>query len=170
MGEPLSLGLGEVASPIGRLVFACDGERLLHLDFADEPGRAVRHLGRRFPHARIAEGEDRLGVGDALERYFSGDLAALDSLAVEPGGTAFERSVWLTLREIPVGSTMSYGALARRLGRPKAVRAVGGANGRNPISLVLPCHRVIGADGRLTGYGGGLHRKTWLLQHEGALI
>jgi methylated-DNA-[protein]-cysteine S-methyltransferase len=108
-------------------------------------------------------------VAARLDRYFAGELTALDAIGVDPGGTPFQNRVWLKLREIPVGRTWSYADLARAVGRPRAVRAVGAANGANPIALVLPCHRVIGSDGSLTGYGGGLARKRWLLAHEGAL-
>ena len=93
---------------------------------------------------------------------------AIHGLLVETGGTVFQRSVWAALREIPVGQTLSYGALATRLQCPKAVRAVGLANGANPVGIVVPCHRIIGSDGSLTGYGGGVARKRWLLNHEGA--
>ena len=102
----------------------------------------------------------------ALESYFEGDLAALDAVQTETRGTPFQRAVWAALREIPPGETMSYGALAAKIGKPKAVRAVGLANGANPIAIIVPCHRVIGADRTLTGYGGGLARKRWLIDHE----
>ena len=104
---------------------------------------------------------------DALDRYFAGDLTAIDALAVNPSGTPFQLRVWSALRDVRAGSTTSYSAVAKRLGTPQAVRAVGAANGANPIPIVIPCHRVIGADGRLVGYGGGLERKRWLLAHEG---
>src|SRR5206468_11449323 len=107
-------------------------------------------------------------ISDALQSYFAGGHAALDWIEVEIAGTPFQRSLWSALRTIPSGQTSTYGALAAKIGLPKAVRAVGAANGANPISIVLPCHRVIGADSRLTGYGGGLDRKRWLLTHEGA--
>jgi methylated-DNA-[protein]-cysteine S-methyltransferase len=100
--------------------------------------------------------------------YFDGDLAAIDTIEVETGGTAFQKKAWAALRRIPASSTLTYGALARRLRRPDAVRAVGAANAANPICVVVPCHRLVGADGSLTGYSGGLHRKQWLLVHEGA--
>jgi methylated-DNA-[protein]-cysteine S-methyltransferase len=105
-------------------------------------------------------------VRDALRRYFAGELAAIDDLPVKTAGTAFQREVWRALREIECGTTVSYAKLAERIGRPTAVRAVGLANGANPIGVVVPCHRVIGADGSLTGYGGGMERKRWLLRHE----
>jgi methylated-DNA-[protein]-cysteine S-methyltransferase len=107
-------------------------------------------------------------IRDSLLAYLEGKLDAIDAIAVETGGTAFQRLVWQGLRSIPVGTTMSYGDFAMRIGRPKAVRAVGHANGANPICIVVPCHRLIGADGSLTGYGGGLPRKRWLLDHEAA--
>ena len=102
----------------------------------------------------------------ALLAYFEGDLNAVDELPTETNGTAFQRAVWTALRKIPAGRTVSYGALAAQIGNHKAVRAVGLANGANPIAIVVPCHRVIGANASLTGYGGGLHRKRWLLAHE----
>jgi methylated-DNA-[protein]-cysteine S-methyltransferase len=100
----------------------------------------------------------------------AGDLLAIDRVPVRTGGTAFQREVWAALRTIPAGKTISYGMLAARLNRSKAVRAVGAANGANPVGVVVPCHRVIGADASLTGYGGGLERKRWLLEHEGVRL
>jgi methylated-DNA-[protein]-cysteine S-methyltransferase len=105
-------------------------------------------------------------IRDKLKRYFAGDVRTIDDIAVETAGTAFQRSVWKELRNIPSGSPISYRTLAEQIDRPKAVRAVGLANGCNPIGIVVPCHRVIGANGSLTGYGGGLERKRWLLDHE----
>jgi methylated-DNA-[protein]-cysteine S-methyltransferase len=106
------------------------------------------------------------GFSDAISRYFAGELAAIDALPVQTGGTPFQREVWRALREIPCGTTVSYAQLAERIGRPAAVRAVGLANGSNPLGVVVPCHRVIGSDRSLTGYGGGIERKRWLLEHE----
>ena len=106
----------------------------------------------------------------SLDAFFAGELEAIDSLAVRTGGTDFQRRVWDALRRIPAGTTTSYGQLATAIGRPDAVRAVGLANGANPVVIVVPCHRVIGADGSLTGYGGGIERKRWLLAHERACI
>ncbi len=113
--------------------------------------------------------EDSAAHIAALRAYFAGDLTAIDNLPVETAGTLFQRLVWRALREIPCGQTISYAQLAQRIGRPAAARAVGLANGANPVSIVVPCHRVIGASGSLTGYGGGLERKRWLLTHEDAL-
>jgi len=106
------------------------------------------------------------GISDTIKRYFEGDLAAIDALPVKTAGTAFQREVWNALRSIPCGTTISYAKLAQQIGRPAAVRAVGLANGSNPIGVIVPCHRVIGANGSLTGYGGGIDRKRWLLAHE----
>lgn len=149
-----------VPSPIGDVVLRHDGVALHELDFVDETG-AVSAASMDFEPSRFA---------CAVAAYFGGDLDALTDLPVAVRGTAFETAVWQALRQIPVGHTWSYAALAASLGRPKAVRAVGRANGKNPVGLVVPCHRVIGADGRLVGYGGGLERKAWLLRHEGALV
>lgn len=147
-----------VPSPIGDVLLCHDGESLHCLVFADKasPGE-VPSVATPSRFAR------------AVAAYFAGRIEALDDLPVKVAGTAFETEVWHTLRRIPPGHTWSYRELAAAIGRPKAVRAVGAANGRNPVSLVLPCHRVIGADGSLTGYGGGLERKAWLLRHEGVL-
>jgi len=112
--------------------------------------------------------EDAAGAASRLARYFAGDMAALDGQPVEMHGTEFQRQIWTALRGIPCGTTWTYAQLAARIGRPKAVRAAGAANGANPVALFIPCHRVIAADGTLWGYGGGLPRKAWLLHHEGA--
>ena len=125
-----------------------------------------RQLERRFPGARFVDAKDPAGAITALRRWLDGDLEAIDRLECDGGGTEFQRAVWKALREIPAGETVSYGDIARRIGRPKAFRAVGAANGSNPIAIVVPCHRVIGSDDTLTGYGGGLPRKRWLLAHE----
>ena len=117
------------------------------------------------PRAR----QDLAAVDGILRRYFSGEVGVLNEVAVELNGTPFQKNVWQALRRIPGGATISYAELARRIGEPRAVRAVGTANGANPVAVIVPCHRVIGANGKLTGYGGGLDRKQWLLTHEGAL-
>ncbi|HCC1079435.1 TPA: methylated-DNA--[protein]-cysteine S-methyltransferase, partial [Salmonella enterica subsp. enterica serovar Paratyphi C] len=110
------------------------------------------------------------GLSDKLADYFAGNLAVIDTLETATGGTPFQREVWQALRAIPCGQVMHYGQLAAQLGRPGAARAVGAANGANPISIVVPCHRVIGRNGTLTGYAGGVQRKEWLLRHEGYLL
>ena len=110
------------------------------------------------------------GLSAIIRDYFAGNIAAIDPLTTDGGGTVFEKQVWAELRKIPSGVTKSYGDIARTLGDINLSRAVGTANGRNPVAIVVPCHRVIGADGSMTGYGGGIHRKEWLLRHEGALL
>ena len=125
-------------------------------------------LRRQNPPAVLRDGCAPDAIRSGLETYFAGDLGALTKIRWRTGGTAFQRSVWTALCTIPVGETVSYRRLAERIGKPKAMRAVGLANGANPIGIVVPCHRVIGSDGSLTGYGGGLDRKQWLLSHEGA--
>jgi methylated-DNA-[protein]-cysteine S-methyltransferase len=136
------------------------------LDFADYEARMMRLLGRHAPDADLVEGRAPKAVREAVEAYFAGDVAALDGVTVRTGGTAFQREVWAALRAIPPGETRTYGQQALAIGRPKAVRAVGLANGQNPIAVIVPCHRVIGASGALTGYAGGVDRKRWLLAHE----
>ncbi len=117
----------------------------------------------------LREQRDPSGLTDAMQRYFAGELSIIDRLPVMTSGTEFQRTVWQQLRQIPCGEILTYGQLAQRIGRPTASRAVGMANGSNPISIVVPCHRVIGSQGALTGYAGGVQRKQWLLQHEGYL-
>ena len=157
-----------IASPVGEIIAATRGDVVAALDFHDFEPRLLKLLERRFPGARLVAGPAPAALTQALARYFDGDLAALDAVEVEMGGTAFQRSVWTALRRIPAGETRSYGALAAEIGRPTAVRAVGLANGSNPIGVIVPCHRVIGANGALTGYAGGLDCKRRLLTHEGA--
>lgn len=163
------LAATRVATPLGPVLVACDARSVVALDFAEPGDRVMALLRRRYGAVELVAARDALGVGARLDAYFAGALDALDDLPADGGGTPFQRAVWAALRRIPPGRTTSYGALAASLGRPAAVRAVGHANGANPVSLVVPCHRVIGADGALTGYGGGLERKRWLLRHEGAL-
>jgi methylated-DNA-[protein]-cysteine S-methyltransferase len=159
-----------VSSPIGAIELVFDTEALLALDFVDRGGSARAWLARRFGPVELAPATDRLGIGRRLRRYFAGDLHALDDIPTRAGGTPFQQRVWAALRRIPVGQATTYGALAAELGRPRAQRAVGAANGANPISIVVPCHRLVGHRGGLTGYGGGLDRKRWLLRHEGAVL
>jgi methylated-DNA-[protein]-cysteine S-methyltransferase len=163
---PLPLLYDRIDTPIGRLALVVhpDG-RLCAAGFTDGHRRMDRFLGSGL-ESRLVEARDPGGISAALARYFAGDTRAIDGLPVAPTGTEFQLAVWGWLQRIPCGETWSYGELARRLGRPSAVRAVGLANGANPIAVVVPCHRVIGADGSLTGYGGGIERKRWLLAHE----
>ena len=159
-----------VPSPVGELALFARGEALCGLVFADGVERLRAQLAARFGGVRYVAAPDPAGAVGALGRYLDGELGALDAVAVDLGGTPFQARVWAALRAIPAGATCSYRELARAVGRPEAVRAVGAANGRNPVSLVVPCHRVIAADGTLCGYGGGLERKRWLLAHERALL
>ncbi|HTO52876.1 MAG TPA: methylated-DNA--[protein]-cysteine S-methyltransferase [Myxococcota bacterium] len=156
-----------IPSPLGELLLVSDAdERLRALDFADCEARMRRllraHYGGLTPSPTAAPQRLR----ESLAAYFDGEHDPFQGLELATGGSPFQRAVWAALREIPSGATTSYSALARALGRPNACRAVGLANGANPIAIVVPCHRVIGADGRLTGYAGGLERKRWLLEHE----
>ncbi len=162
----MPLAHARTTSPLGEIEIACSDSALIAMEFADADDRFQRSLERRFGAVALVEARDPLGVKSRLDAYFQGDLLGLDAIAVDGGGSPFQRRVWTALREIPAGTTTSYGALAKRLAQPTATRAVGLANGANPISIVVPCHRVIGADGTLTGYGGGLPRKRWLLDHE----
>lgn len=169
MSERLRLLLDRVETPIGELVVVADCEgRLRAVDWYDYEERRLELLRRHYGEGGFAlEPEPNPGgLSAAISAYFAGELGAIDRLPVETGGTEFQRGVWRALREIPCGSTVSYGELARRIGRPAAVRAVGLANGANPVGVVVPCHRVVGSDGTLTGYGGGIERKRWLLEHE----
>jgi methylated-DNA-[protein]-cysteine S-methyltransferase len=162
------LHLERMSTPIGPMLIVTDDQDALRaVGWDDDPARMHRDL--HLPDGvRLVEGRPLSEARRALEAYFAGELHAIDGIPVQAGGTAFQRDVWAALRTIPVGQTMSYGALAAQIGRPRAVRAVGLANGANPIGVVVPCHRVIGADASLTGYGGGIERKRWLLEHEGA--
>jgi methylated-DNA-[protein]-cysteine S-methyltransferase len=159
-----------IASPIGDIMIAAAGGKLLALEFADVRERFDADLKARFGQCRLQPANDPDGFSGRIRAYLAGDLAAVDDIPADGGGTEFQREVWAALRRIPAGTTMAYSELAKAVGRPSAVRAVGMINGRNPISIVVPCHRVIGKDGSLTGYGGGLERKLWLLRHEGALL
>jgi methylated-DNA-[protein]-cysteine S-methyltransferase len=158
---------GTLASPIGPLLLVWDEDARLRLLYFDADEQRVRHLIQRsYGRCELDPAPVPASLSGPLRRYFEGDVAAIDGIEVAAAGTDFQREVWAALRNIPAGSTLSYGALAMKLRRPGASRAVGLANGSNPIGLVVPCHRVIGADGSLTGYGGGLPRKRWLLEHE----
>ena len=168
--SPFTFRVERLATPIGEMVLLCDDDGALRaVDWSDCARRMHRLLDAHYGagNVKLVEADSPSPALRALERYFAGELAALDALRTETAaGTPFQRAVWTALREIPPGQTTTYTALARVLGRPRAVRAVGAANGANPIGVVIPCHRVVGSDGSLTGYGGGLARKRWLLEHE----
>ena len=165
--------IDRLATPIGELIVVADGEGALRtIDWTDHEKRMTLLLDRYYGKGRytLTPKRDPGGLTSAMRRYFKGEIGVLQNLAVATSGTDFQTSVWKALRLIKDGTTISYGELARRIGKPKAVRAAGLANGQNPISIVVPCHRVIGSNGSLTGYGGGLHRKQWLPAHEGVMV
>lgn len=169
--QPETLTLDRVATPVGEVLLVTDRDGAVRaLDFADYEERMIRLLRRHAPDSRLIDGRAPEAVRTAVEAYFGGEVRALDGVAVKTGGTDFQRSVWSALRAIPAGETRSYGQLAAAIGSPKAVRAAGLANGQNPIAVIVPCHRVIGANGTLTGYAGGVERKRWLLRHEGVSV
>ena len=172
MDNVLQLFMDQIDTPIGELLVAADEDGNLRATSWSDYEIYLRpslelHYGKNG--FAIQPRRNPSGLTGALGRYFAGDLTAIDTIPVQTAGTPFQRDVWHALREIPCGTTISYAALAARIGRPNAVRAVGLANGSNPVGVVIPCHRVIGSDGSLTGYGGGIERKRWLLRHEHAL-
>ena len=162
--------LEEFDSPVGKILLVSGGGAVRALDFGGYEARLHKllaaHWGAPALHAGSSPTDYRRRVND----YFAGDLQALDALAVETAGTVFQRLVWQALRRIPAGSTWTYGQLAAHIDRPRAVRAAGHANSLNPVGIIVPCHRVIGANASLTGYAGGLERKHWLLRHEGVTV
>lgn len=162
----------EIETPIGKGLLITDSAgNLRAFDWEGYEARFLRLLRLHYgSKTLVAPKPAPVAIRRALQAYFEGDVALLGSIPCATAGTEFQRAVWKALRDIPAGQTLSYGALAARLGCPKAVRAVGLANGANPIGVVVPCHRVIGSNGSLTGYGGGLERKRWLLAHEGASL
>jgi methylated-DNA-[protein]-cysteine S-methyltransferase len=164
----MQLRLERLASPIGTILLVTDDAGAIRtLDFEGYEPRMhsflQRHCGNKY---RMEDGAAPKPVSAAITAYFVGDLTAIEELPTATSGTAFQRKMWDALRNIPAGTTLTYGTFAKRLRRPTAIRAVGAANGANPISIVVPCHRLVGANGSLTGYGGGLDRKRWLIDHE----
>jgi methylated-DNA-[protein]-cysteine S-methyltransferase len=169
MPDVLHFLIDRIETPIGELLLvADDAGRVRAIDWADYESRMLRLLALHYGKNgfRLDPAHSPNGRRDTINRYFAGDIGAIDEIPVQTAGTAFQRSVWNELRKIRAGAPVSYGKLALQIARPQAVRAVGLANGANPIGIVVPCHRVIGANGSLTGYGGGLERKRWLLDHE----
>ena len=160
------LDYDEFESPIGRILLASNAEGICALDYAGYESRMEGLLTRRFGDFTFRHGSDPCQLKRRLQSYFDGGLHSLDDAAVSLGGTEFQAQVWKALRQIPPGHTQTYGELAGRLGRAQAARAVGHANALNPVAIIVPCHRVIGASSALTGYAGGLARKEWLLRHE----
>jgi methylated-DNA-[protein]-cysteine S-methyltransferase len=173
VSNPTTFVVDRRETPIGTALLVTDAPGLLcALEWEDRASRIHRllRLQHRAPDIVLRPGLVPRTIRDALDAYLDADLRALESIPVSLGGTAFQRRVWQALRGIAPGTTLSYGALAARIGHPDAVRAVGAANGANPLSIVLPCHRVVGATAALTGYAGGLERKRWLLAHEGVRV
>ncbi|MDW6023798.1 methylated-DNA--[protein]-cysteine S-methyltransferase [Mesorhizobium sp. BAC0120] len=157
-----------IETPIGDLLLIADGNGALRIvEFADCRHRMDCWLARRFRSgSSVIEGRVSEAIKASFAAYFDGNLAVLEQIPVALDGTAFQIEVWSALRRIVPGRTFAYGAFAESLGRPQSARAVGHANGANPLSIVIPCHRLVGADGALTNYGGGIERKRWLLEHE----
>ncbi|MGE0796894.1 MAG: methylated-DNA--[protein]-cysteine S-methyltransferase [Lautropia sp.] len=168
----LAFFLERIPSPLGEMLLVTDDRQHLRaIEWHDAEDRMLQLMRRQY-RGTFVDLRGTTTASDAtraMQAYFAGDVAAIDALPVALGGTDFQREVWAALRTIRPGRTISYRELAARIGRPAAIRAVGLANGANPVSVVIPCHRVVGADASLTGYGGGLHRKRWLLAHEKAL-
>jgi methylated-DNA-[protein]-cysteine S-methyltransferase len=166
----MKLLLDRFESVLGNILLVSDGERLCAMDYADYEHRMLRLLRRHYSEFQLREASNPQGFSSVIRAYFAGDLACINRIPVHTGGTAFQQQVWAALRAIPLGRTFTYGELANKLGKPAAYRAVGMTNALNPIAIVVPCHRLVGANGALTGYAGGLERKRWLLQHEGVPV
>ena len=169
--SPETFGLDRLETPIGTALLVTDSDGVLRaLDWEDYEQRMKELLRLQVGAVALKAARAPQDLRAALSGYFKGDLDRLAAIRWRVAGTPFQQRVWNALPKIPAGTTMSYGALAAKLKTPRAMRAVGHANGANPISVVVPCHRLIGANGSLVKYGGGLERKRWLLQHEGVKI
>jgi methylated-DNA-[protein]-cysteine S-methyltransferase len=169
--RPETFGLDRLETPIGIALLVTDADGALRaLDWEDYEPRMKELLRRQYGVVILRDARSPEELRTALSGYFKGDLDRLKTIKWRVAGTPFQQKVWRALPKIRVGTTMSYGALAAKLDAPNAMRAVGHANGSNPISVVLPCHRLIGANGALVKYGGGLSRKKWLLEHEGVAL
>jgi methylated-DNA-[protein]-cysteine S-methyltransferase len=169
--QPETFLLDRLPTPIGTALMVTDADGVLRaFDWEDHSDRVKELLRLQYGAVSLQDARAPQQVRDALTAYFEGDLASLSTIEWRAAGTPFQRMVWTSLPKIPAGTTVSYGAFAARLGMPKALRAVGHANGSNPLSVVVPCHRLIGANGSLVKYGSGLKRKRWLLEHEGVAV
>lgn len=162
----MTLLTATIDTPIGPLALCARADRLVAVHFTNRTD--PRRLHPTLRAEPLTDHPDPAGAASRLRMYFDGDTAAIDQIPTDPRGTTFQRNIWKLLRRIPSGETASYAEIARRAGNAAAGRAVGLANARNPIPLVIPCHRVVASDGTLHGYGGGLDRKRWLLEHEQA--
>lgn len=169
MRPTLQLKRCRLQTPLGELMLMASPKGLVSLQWEDRVEPMDRHLSRHLGTRLVQDVTDMPGISDNLIAYVQGDIHSLIGVPVDPPGTAFQRTVWTALCTIPVGSTWSYAQLASAIGRPTAARAVANANGSNPIPIVIPCHRVIASDGGLGGFSCGIHRKQWLLRHEGSL-
>ncbi|MBW4564134.1 MAG: methylated-DNA--[protein]-cysteine S-methyltransferase [Mojavia pulchra JT2-VF2] len=163
----MKLLFDKISSEVGTILIVSDGEKLCALDFADYEQRMSKLLQRRYGNFYFQNVKNPQGFSSKIQAYFQGDRTSLNNIPVSTGGTAFQQQVWLALQTIAWGTVISYGELAKRIGKSTAYRAVGMANSLNPVAIALPCHRVVGANAALTGYAGGLERKRWLLAHEG---
>jgi methylated-DNA-[protein]-cysteine S-methyltransferase len=169
--RPETFSRDRLQTPIGMALLVTDADGVLRaFDWEDHARRVIELLRLQYGAVSLKDARAPQEIRAALSAYFKGDLVSLKTIKWRVAGTPFQRKVWMALPEIPPGTTMSYGALAAKLGMPKALRAVGHANGSNPLSVVVPCHRLIGADGSLVKYGSGLMRKRWLLAHEGVAL
>ncbi len=168
---PEALTLDRLSTPIGTALLVTDEMGCLRaFNWTDYEPAMMAWIARHYPNTSVTEGRVPSFVRSAFKAYFQGDARALEVVPWKASGTLFQLNVWNALCTIPAGETVSYAGLAERIGRPTAVRAVGLANGANPVAVVVPCHRVIGTNGSLTGYGGSLPRKRWLLNNEGVAV
>lgn len=161
--------LTTLPTEMGELHAVVKDARVVEMDFATIREHKLARLERRFGPMVLVPAANPHDITARLRAYFEGDLSVIDTIEVDPGGTGFQQRVWQFLRTIPAGRTLTYGEVASRLGNANASRAVGAANGQNPIAVVIPCHRLIASTGALTGYASGIEFKRWLLRHEGAL-
>ena len=168
--DVITLEVVELRSPLGTLIAVVHDSAICSMTFANDWPRARRRLKKWFGDIQFRDSTRPNTVCEPVDAYFDGELDALDSLHVDLLGTTFQTTVWTALRKIPAGSTATYGEIAHRIENPNAARAVGRAASQNPIGIVVPCHRVICADGHISGYKWGASRKRWLLKHEGALL
>jgi methylated-DNA-[protein]-cysteine S-methyltransferase len=168
--SPHAFAVDRLKTPIGIALMVSDADGMLRAFDWEDADRIEGLLRRQYGAVELKTAPVPKAIRSSLTDYFNGDLAALDRITWRIAGTPFQRKVWMALPAIAAGSTLSYGALAAQLGSPNAMRAVGHANGSNPISVVIPCHRLIGANGALVKYGSGLARKRWLLEHEGVTV
>lgn len=166
----MKLFIDNIDSAIGKILLVSDGESLCALDYADYENRMMMMLQRHYLDFQLQDIIDPQGFSSQIRAYLAGDIDGINNIPVSTGGTAFQQQVWSALRAIPPGTVFTYGELAAKLRKPTAYRAVGMTNALNPVAIVIPCHRLVGANGALTGYAGGLERKRWLLQHEGVTL